>query len=265
MPVSAVAHRATEAVPESATIAVCQEPLDLLELQESPESLESLEPPECQGTPESLLSKPASQSPHHHASHAPLDHQDHQAPTELQVTPDRTEIQEPQETTEPQETQDPKDHQEAQETQEPQEPPASQDKMPNPMEFSPESQDLPDHQDPPELQETPVPPETMVPPDSQARRDPMDNLDNLDRTEIPEPQDSQEAQEMLERRVSAPSTAPSTEECSSRTEPDDKQFARSTSTQPFESQGIKLILFLLLPFSFMHKNNVSTYKLTFLE
>jgi len=57
--------------------------------------------------------------------------------------------------------------------------------------------------------------------DSPAQRVPLERLDSLATTANPATQDSQDSPEVLERRESAPSTAPSTAESSSRTAPED--------------------------------------------
>ena len=54
--------------------------------------------------------------------------------------------------------------------------------------------------------------------EDQDQRDPTETQEPQEPTETQEPQDKLELQEVPERRESAPSTAPSTEESSSRTE-----------------------------------------------
>ena len=76
-----------------------------------------------------------------------------------------------------------------------------------------------DHQDPLAHLEHQV---WMDPLDPLDPRDPLDPMDHQERTELQDQLVLPDLQDQVERREFARNIAPSTEECSSRTEPDDK-------------------------------------------
>jgi len=105
------------------------------------------------------------------------------------------------------------------------------------------SREARDHQDPQEMledqdsQDSPDSPEAQ---DSQEAQDPRDHQDpqaSQETMDTPEAQDSQASQAVVARRASAPSTVPSMEESSLRTEPDAKRHSRSFPPHPpFDSR-----------------------------
>ena len=101
--------------------------------------------------------------------------------------------------------------------------------VPDPL----ESLDRTEAKDLPDLLDALEPPEL---PDSLVPREPPEMLDLPEATETPDSPDSLERTETRERRESVPSTALSTEESSSRTEPDDRSPTKN---------------FLLVKFSFL--------------
>jgi len=175
---------------------------------------------EAQELPDSLashLSLSASRLPQHHASLAPTasqDLQDHQDPPETQEAQDRQEREAETQHQDPQVHLDHRENQEAPDNQEDQDNQALLLRANRPL----------DHQD---LQETPehqvnqVTQERLEDPDRLAVQDLRDHQDSQAAPEMTVTPDSREVpvnQAVVERRASALSTAPSTVECSSRTE-----------------------------------------------
>jgi hypothetical protein len=118
--------------------------------------------------------------------------------------------------------QDPQDHPDHPDpTEDPESPaaPVHQEPPPRAKEVEPELQD---QLETPERQDSQDPLDSQDSPEAQDRLDPRDHPEDPDNPApmatpaLPDPPDSREA---LARRESAPSTAPSTEESSSRTEP----------------------------------------------
>jgi len=209
-----------EAAVDLAIHAVCQDPLEQVELRVSPAGPENLEHQDCQETPENRQFNLASQSLHHHANLVHKvrqdlpDHQDHQEML------DNPAPQETQEAILHQESQDQRDHQDLQDhqdNQEHQENQAHQHKAPRlkqelrDHQETPDHQDLQDHQDSQETTQGQDQQDQKDHPDHQDHQETMDNLEHLVKVEH---------QEMQEKRVSARNTAPSMVESSSRTELD---------------------------------------------
>jgi len=181
---------------------------------EIPATPEDPEPPD---NPASLLS-PSVLRPHQlHANLAPTvsqDLPDHQDPMDSQAHQDRqereaeTQLQDPQAHLDPLETPEDPDSQEDQDSQ------ALPLRANRPLEHQ-DLQETPEHQVNQEAQERPEDPDRL------AVQDPRDHQDPQAAPEMTVSPDSQvqlASQDPVERRASAPSTAPSTEECSSRTE-----------------------------------------------
>jgi len=186
-----------------------QEPLvdqEIQDLLEAPASPDAHLPP-C------VLLKPQ-----HHASHAqvvPPAHQDLQDQMEAQDSPDLQDKEVAHLPLASQDQQGPQDPMETQDSPEPQDSPELQLKASNP---DPASQD---HQEMLEAQEVQDSQEEMDNPEVQALQDPKDHLEaqaSLETTANPVNLVPPVSLVGLERRVCAPSTAPSMEESSSRTE-----------------------------------------------
>jgi len=174
--------------------------------------------PETQDKVEDLQFKHANKLLHHHVTHVPLDHQDHQAAQESQEMPDQMVTQDKEAATRNQDLldlKDPRDHQDQTEIQAAQDSPEPQLKARKQDQEPQDQQEIPAHQD---------------------HQDQPDNLDNQEAQVNQEAKDqavNQEPQEMMDsqvnpdppvnqeapvKRVSARNTALSMVESSSKME-----------------------------------------------
>jgi len=210
---------------EAATVAAFLDHPEELDQLASPARTESPELPVFQEPPANHQLPHASPLRHHHANLAhkvPLVHLDH--PEEL-ATPDHLEMPESPELMHHPVSLDPRDlpahperpaHLDHPEMLEPPQP-ASQPPLESPE--SPEMLDHPDQLDHPESLARTERPDQL---DPRAHPDPMDHPAPMDSPDLPAHLDHLE---LRARRVSAPSTAPSTAACSSKTEHGDKSIS----------------------------------------
>jgi hypothetical protein len=187
---------------------------DLPETTENQEMLELLEALEA---PVNQPSRSANKQLHHHATHAQLDHPDHQELQEHQVMPVQMETQDKAVEIHNQAHLDLRDHLDLLEALANLEPLVTQAKTPNRKTVEPEPQDqlgMPDRQDHPDQ---------LVNQDNQADQDnldqkaPTETPDPLETMDSPDTQERRELQAVLVRRVFARNTAPSMVEFSSKT------------------------------------------------
>jgi len=190
----------------------------LLEHQENRARTANPERQEFQEPPDAHRRFHASQSLLRRASHAHRDHPDHQDLPEPPVTPEHQDNQDAQETMLHQANQDQRDLQDRQENQACPDPLVNQELRLSAKRWFRENQarlatkGLQDHQDLPDSQ---APTDCQ---EHQDQKDPTDRRDHLEMTDNPELRDHLDLPGLPARRVSARDTAPSTVECSSRTE-----------------------------------------------
>jgi len=116
---------------------------------------------------------------------------------------------------------------------------------------SPESQEVQASPDPPDLQDHLDRPDPTDKPEAQDRRDNQAPLDPLERTASPAKTDPLDHPDRPARRVSAPSTARSTVESSSKMEHDAKHILNiigSPSIYHCSKRTLELLILQLLPF-----------------
>jgi hypothetical protein len=216
--VEEAACRWEEVAEECAAIAAAAEDLVQPAHQDPMESLETQEDRELQASPESLLSPCAHRPLQHHARHARTVSQDlqaHQDPAASQADQDRQDM------AAVTHRQDLQAHQDPLETQEDQVNPEAQASRAHQLKANKEELELegrwemPVHQDSQEATERPEAPDRQA---DQDLRDPQDHQATPETTVNQASQAAPVSQEVEVRRESARSTAPSTVECSSRTE-----------------------------------------------
>jgi len=235
----------------------CQDSQDHKEPQGNPDSPANQEHLVHQATPESHRPVPASLPLHHLANHA---HKDHPDLPDLQEAPATQEKQEPQAGPAQMHLpaapapEDPPDHQEKPALWALLENPASPLNPSHSPPESPASQATLDLQDLQDLPDLLVPMALLAHPDQRERTDPMELLVRMD---SPDPLDLPEVPVPPERKVFAPSTAPSTVACSSRMERDVKRRSDGNDLENSQRNAVFSPLPLLLLFLYVQPTQVN--------
>jgi hypothetical protein len=214
---------------QAAKAAACPANPDPKVLPASPVAPANPVHPANQATPANLQLPHARPPPHHHANLAHKDLPAHPDHPDLPETPERLVPPADPDTMPHPEPPDPEDHPDLPEKPDQLDHPERPDNPPLPSHSLPEPPEKPETSDPLDLPAHPDNPVWTAHLDLPARKESPARPESPEPTATPDQPDPPAQPERPERKVSARNTAPSTEECSSRTELADKKFANRVS------------------------------------